>query len=307
MTISDVVLEQIKTISFKKFPDPSILHQPMDVGLWVLWLLQDYFELDNHFTTAEISQVLLKRKISFSAEEITKGFARSDKKIHKETNEEKKPSYMILQAGKEYLTKLLPDGFGNNDEFFSQFDGGGIHAFFLLQIDLANHTKWFGEKKPEKNLVKKELAMDFTNELKNKYQFHRLFWAGDGGVFVRTSEATPNYDVVIDAADTIYALFEKWKKKNNKLETKLLNIRVSAHISQIFADKDPGFWTSEDLNNFIKYERNISEKGFAVTKQIRDLLSAEKQKRFDIIMEEIKNKDGITVMQISNDSIHKLK
>lgn len=204
-----------------------------------------------------------------------------------------------LQKGKKY---------GTRDEFFAQFDGGGIHTFFLLQADLANHTKWFSEKQPEKNLVKKELATLFTSELESKYEFYRLFWAGDGGVFVRIPEGgIQNYDVVIQAADTVYDLFDKWKKKYSEFDTKLLDIRISAHISQIFADKDPGFWTSEELNNFIKYERRMSEKGFAVTKQIRDLLSAPKQKRFTSPVEEIKNNDGITVMRVFHDSIHRLK
>jgi len=204
-------------------------------------------------------------------------------------------------------TNFLLDGHGINDEYFAQFDSGGIHTFFLLQVDLANHTKWFGDKKPEKNNAKKELAMLFTDELKNQYGFHRLFWAGDGGVFVRTSEATQNFDVVVKAADIIYELFEKWKRKFKSLKTKLLDIRVSAHNSPIFVDRDPGFWTSEELNNFIKYERNISEEGFVITKQIRDLLSASIQKRFTDHIRNIQNKDNVTIMQIFYDSKHRLQ
>lgn len=210
-----------------------------------------------------------------------------------------------LQKGKK--PNSLLGKHGTRDEFFAQFDVGGIHTFFLLQIDMANHTKWFEEKQPEKNIIKKELATLFTDELMSKHEFYRLFWAGDGGVFVRTSEATQNYDVVVQAADVIYYLFDKWKKKYNKFDTKLLGIRVSAHISQIFADKDPGFWTSKELNNFIKYERKISGKGFAVTEQIRDKLSTSKLKRFSSPQEEIKSDDGITIMHVFHDSIHKLK
>jgi hypothetical protein len=306
ITISDAILEKIKSVDFKKFPEPSKLSQPMDVGLWALWLLQDHFGLDdNHFTANEISQVLLKQKIPCSEDNITKGFTRAGEKIHKERNGQVL-SYMIMQPGIEYLTRFA-DNHTSQDQYFTQFDGGGIHTFFLLQVDLANHTKWFGEKKVEKNNAKKELAMLFTNELRKKYEFNRLFWAGDGGVFVRTSEATPNYDVVVDAADAIYDLFEKWKKQYSELETNLLDIRVSAHISPIFADKDPGFWTSEDLNNFIKYERSISEEGFSITKQIRDLLTSSKQKRFVNSAKEIKNKDGITIMRVFLDSKHQLK
>lgn len=306
MTLSNEILSKIKAMDLKDFPVPNGLSYPMDKGLWALWLLQEHFGLDDHFTASEISDVLLKRKISCSEEKITKGFTRAREKINREKNDQNILSYMLMRPGIEYLTKLLGNHDGNSD-FFAQFEGGSLHNFFLLQVDLANHTKWFGDKKPEKNRAKKELAMIFTNVLNDKYEFHRLFWAGDGGVFVRTSEATKNYDVVVEGADAIYELFKKWKTKYEKLETKLLDIRVSAHISQIFADKDPGFWTSEDLNNFIKYERRISEKGFAITKQIRDLLSASKLKRFTSPKEEIKSNDGIIVMQVFYDSMHKLK
>jgi hypothetical protein len=304
MTISDTILEKIKIVDFKKFPEPSKLSQPMDLGLWALWLLQRCTLDDSYFTANEISQALLKLKISCPEEKITKAFTRAGEKIHREKKGQVL-SYMIMQPGIEYLIKLL-DVNTNSDQYFAQYDGGEIHSFFLIQIDLANHTKWFGEKKVEKNNAKKELAMFFTNELRNKYDFNRLFWAGDGGVFVRTSEATPNYDIVVDAADAVYQLFEKWRKKYSELETNLLDVRVCAHVSPIFADKDPGFWTSEDLNNFIKYERNISEDGFSITKQIRDLLTSSKQKRFMNSAREIKNKEEITIMQVFLDSEHKL-
>jgi hypothetical protein len=304
MTISDTILEKIRKGDFKKFSEPSKLSKPMDLGLWVLWILQKFTLDDSYFTSNEISQVLLKLKISCPEEKITKAFTRAGEKIHRERKGEV-PYYMIMQPGIEHLTKLL-DVNTNSDQYFDQFDGGEIHSFFLLQIDLANHTKWFGEKKVEKNNAKKELAMIFTKELRNKYEFNRLFWAGDGGVFVRTSEATPNYDVVVDAADAVYELFEKWRKKYSELETNLLDIRVCVHVSPIFADKDPGFWTSEDLNNFIKYERNISENGFSITKQIRDLLTSPKQKRFMNSVKEIKNKEGVTIMQVFLDSEHRL-
>lgn len=202
-------------------------------------------------------------------------------------------------------SSTLLNGYGIKDEYFTQFKGGGIHNFFLIQIDLANHTKWFNSKQPDKNQAKKELAIDFTDKLKNEYGFHRLFWAGDGGIFVRTPEATKNYDVMVDVTDTIYDLFKKWQRKYSNLETKLLGIRVSAHVAPIFADEDPGFWFSEDLNNFIKYERRISGGAFAITEQIRKLLTALKQKRFTDPMIPINNDDGVPIMRVFRDSIHK--
>lgn len=165
-------------------------------------------------------------------------------------------------------------------EYFDQFGDGSLHTFLLLQLDLANHTKWFKDKEPEKNSAKKELAKSFIDELKD-YDFHRLFWAGDGGVFVSKAEGKKDYDIIVDAADIVYDLFEKWKNNYKDLDTSQLDIRVSAHVSEIFADRDPDFWTSKELNKFIKYERDISEEGFAITEQIKNKLTSKKLDRFE--------------------------
>src|SRR5574337_389164 len=127
MTISDTILEKIKKGDFKKFSESSKLSQPMDLGLWALWLLQRFTLDDRHFTSNEISQVLLKLKISCSEEKITRAFTRAGEKIHREKKGEIL-YYMIMQPGIEYLTKLLNMN-TNSDQYFAQFDGGEIHSF----------------------------------------------------------------------------------------------------------------------------------------------------------------------------------
>lgn len=170
-----------------------------------------------------------------------------------------------------------------DEEFFAQFGNGGLYPFLLIQVDLKNHSSWFDKNEVQKNQSKKELAKSVTGMLKD-CGFYRLFWAGDGGIFVKKAMGMENYDIVVDAADAIYDLFGKWQESHKNLDTQHLGIRVCAmYDPQIFADKEPGFWASKDLNQFIKYERTISENGFAITENIKDKLTTQKQNRFDYL------------------------
>jgi len=155
--------------------------------------------------------------------------------------------------------------------YFLQFGDGRVYRFLLLQMDLTNHSMWFEGNQPDKNAAKKELAQSFINKL-NEIDFHRLFWAGDGGIFVSKAEGRKNYDIIVDAADMIYRLFENWKTKYADLDTSQLKIRVSAHISEIFADSDP---------DFIKHEKKFSEQGFTITEPIKRLLTKKYTSRFE--------------------------
>lgn len=180
---------------------------------------------------------------------------------------------------------------------------GNPRTFLLLQVDLTNHTIWLKEKEGEKHSAKKELAKRLIGKLKD-YGFDKNSWKGDGGFFASEAEARKDYDIVVQAADTVYDLFEKWKTDYKELDPQQLDLRVSADVASIFTDEDPSFWTSTNLNTFIKLERKISEKGFAITQQIKDKLTAQKRNRFEGYMRQIGFKDPITIWY---DSIHKSK
>ncbi len=153
-------------------------------------------------------------------------------------------------------------------------------TFLLLQVDLSNHTIWLKEKVQEKHFAKKGLAKKVIDELKCNYEFDKLFWMGDGGLFVSKAEDRADYDIVVDASDRVYTVFEEWTTDYKELDTHQLCIRVSADVAEIFTDEDPSFWTSPNLNLFIKYERKISDRGFAISQQIKDKLTAQKKERF---------------------------
>ena len=153
-------------------------------------------------------------------------------------------------------------------------------TFLVLQVDLAEHTNWLKENTLEKHFAKKQLAKSFIVNLK-EHEFEKLFWSGDGGVFVCNAEGRQDYDIVVEVADTVYDLFEKWKKDYKELDTIQLELRVSAHIIPIFTDDDPSFWTSIDLNYFIKSEKKEGKNGFALSQQIKTMLTEQKQNRFE--------------------------
>lgn len=180
---------------------------------------------------------------------------------------------------------------------------GDSHAFLLLQVDLTNHTFWLKENESQKHYAKKELAKCLIEKLKD-YEFDRFSWNGDGGVFVSKAEGRKNYDVVVEAADTVYDLFETWKTDYKELDTQHLDLRVSADVASIFTDEDPSFWTSTNLNKFIKYERKIAEKGFAISQQIKDNLTTQRRNRFEGYLRWVGIKDQIRIWY---DSIHQLK
>jgi len=101
------VLTKICNTDLSDFPDVSLNKKPMDVGLWTLWVLEEKFELYNqHFTSDEISSVLLRKGIPFESKEITRGFTKAGKYVHKSTMVDRTPMYMITTWGKEYLKKL---------------------------------------------------------------------------------------------------------------------------------------------------------------------------------------------------------
>ena len=154
------------------------------------------------------------------------------------------------------------------------------HDYLLLHLDLTDHTEWLKSNVFPKHLAKKELGVSIIKKLED-YQFKKLFWNGDGGVFFVDPEGRADYDFVVDATDNVYELFENWKTNYRKLEPQLLVLRVCADVASIFTDVDTSFWTSRYMNLFIKFERKITEKGFAIGEQIKDKLTSQKQHRFD--------------------------
>jgi hypothetical protein len=152
--------------------------------------------------------------------------------------------------------------------------------FLVLQLDLKGHTKWLEKNEIEKHTAKKILGERIIDMMEG-CGFLKFSWAGDGGVFVISTEGRCNYDIVVDKGDKIYEIFEQWQIEYTQLNADGLKMRVSADILPIIVDGDPSFWTSVSLNKFLKSERNISELGFAITENVKNNLSESKSRRFD--------------------------
>ncbi|MEX0763740.1 MAG: hypothetical protein WEC35_05530 [Nitrosopumilaceae archaeon] len=138
MSISNTILSKIKKDDLSRYPALSACTQPMDAGLWALLILRDHFGMDErHFTAKDLSALLLKRKVSFSKEEITKGFTRAGKKIDRKKGSDDTLNYMIMDPGKVYLEKFRAEG--NIAVIF--VDGKNQRTDYQKFSNLVNNTK----------------------------------------------------------------------------------------------------------------------------------------------------------------------
>jgi hypothetical protein len=153
-----------------------------------------------------------------------------------------------------------------------------LNHLYLLQIDLANHSKWVSSLGSDPDAT--EQRAEFAEKLKLglvPYGFERAFWAGDGGVFFTDDK----HDIkdTIGAIDETYSIFSIWKARYEN--RRLLNIRITVHVDQIYTHKEPGYWYSETYNAFLKHERKFGITGSAViTEQVRKRMSNAAQERW---------------------------
>jgi hypothetical protein len=148
-------------------------------------------------------------------------------------------------------------------------------AKLLMQVDLAGFSGWFveAESRPAAALAVSRLADQVTTTLR-VCGFGLLFWAGDGGVFTKDAVGLPNFDCGVDAARAAYSVFSSWRKE--RPDRRQLELRVSLHSAYpVYTHVKHAYWFSEDINCFLKHEREIARPGvIAVTDQFRLNLSA---------------------------------
>lgn len=143
---------------------------------------------------------------------------------------------------------------------------GEVHNVVLLQIDLVGHSAWFDSSSPLYVACRERTRL--ANHLRESLAYlgyERMFWAGDGGVFV--SRPDGRVELVCEAADTVFNVFEDWRKDRE------IEIRVTATFARIDMGPDPGLWCSRELNEFLKYERELGHPGaFVITHVLREEL-----------------------------------
>ena len=125
-------INKIRTADLSDFPNVNWFEKPMDAGLWALWILQDKFDFfSQHFTSAILEQVLLRRGVVFYEKEIEKSFTRAGKNMHKTHDVTGKLAFMISEKGKEHLKKI-----------------GGVDNVEIIYVEGEKHRtayKKFGE------------------------------------------------------------------------------------------------------------------------------------------------------------------
>jgi hypothetical protein len=147
-------------------------------------------------------------------------------------------------------------------------------AKLLLQLDLEGHSDWLrhADSKPAAVTARVSFAEAVSKRLVG-CDFSRVFWAGDGGLFARDATGLPSYDCVVSAAVEAARVFAEWRDESP--DRTLLGLRLSAHAAHpLYEHPDPSYWTSDDLNVFAKYERDIGIAGtIAITDVVREHLS----------------------------------
>jgi len=102
---------------------------------------------------ADLNGVTLTNFID-GKEEISMYYKKEYKKIENSTNRKVGIISALMDLAFDDKLKVdknrLPLYPVLENEYFEQFGDGSLHTFLLLQVDLANHTKWFKEKEPEK-------------------------------------------------------------------------------------------------------------------------------------------------------------
>ncbi|MBK8069306.1 MAG: hypothetical protein IPK27_17265 [Rhodanobacteraceae bacterium] len=158
-----------------------------------------------------------------------------------------------------------------------------LKACVLLQVDLEGHSAWMANDPSKPDVARKRV--EFAEQLRKSVgtnDFRLLSWKGDGGVYVASRDGRPNVDFAVDAAFAAAHSFSKWRKRAPSRS--LLRLRVSIHLADdVYTHPQEGYWSSDDLNVFLKYERAIGVSGtIAITQAVHEHLSKGTQNRFNI-------------------------
>ncbi|HMC31933.1 MAG TPA: hypothetical protein VKL99_13950 [Candidatus Angelobacter sp.] len=142
----------------------------------------------------------------------------------------------------------------------------------LFQIDLEGHTTWAKNMESHDEVYRKR--RDFADRLETSLRdikFDRLHWLGDGGLFAREFSSAEDAEAVCDAADRAYKCFADVLGSRDSQ----LGLRATATwVSGIYTGPVPGYWYSNTMNEFLKYERDIAEpNAFVITEELRKRMS----------------------------------
>lgn len=147
------------------------------------------------------------------------------------------------------------------DDRWSSLRDGQEYTFGLLQLDLANHSKWRGSES-SKQKTKQNLRR-YVSSIASLYEFKELSWPGDGGVFFTPIiDPSRDYDSIARCAIHIK---ESLIAFNSLTWLNLLDfnveLRISCHSTGIHYSQQHSELHGSGLNMFLKHERDIGAVG----------------------------------------------
>ncbi|HDN83603.1 MAG TPA: hypothetical protein ENG50_04485 [Candidatus Altiarchaeales archaeon] len=108
-TIEIDLLKRFKELDLSDFPDFYSYKNPLEKGLWVLWVAKDRLGVKK-LTAEDIAMIIRDvMEISISAKSITKSFNRARDKIHT-YKEDGRTYFEIMKPGKVYLISQIKEG-----------------------------------------------------------------------------------------------------------------------------------------------------------------------------------------------------
>jgi hypothetical protein len=91
MTNFNLILKKIGKEDLSDFPDVMSYDRDMEKSLWVLWILQKKYNLDDdYFTSVQISDVLKKRKIPLNSSQVALSLRKASRNNYVDKKTEKK-------------------------------------------------------------------------------------------------------------------------------------------------------------------------------------------------------------------------
>lgn len=189
--------------------------------------------------------------------------------------------------------------------WWKELKEGSRKRVVLIQIDIGGHSSWlytvYDWNFQEAYLERERFCTSLEKKL-SPLNYDLLYWAGDGGIFVGKLNASGHPVNVCEAADRIFKEFNEWKKNKN------VDIRVSATSLELSIGPEPGFWCGPELNNFLKYEREIAfPNTFVITQELHASLVFEIEKKRFVRDESIRLPNSDLIIYFDSDHQYKLE
>lgn len=167
--------------------------------------------------------------------------------------------------------------------WWESYSRGDHERVILVQFDLGSHSLWVANQEYRQNVARDrcEFAETLRSRIKGAFEeFDRLYWLGDGGVFACRLKKNNDLDDAVKAVDIAFDWFKIFQSYAEGAEK--LSFRATATVVDVLIYPEASHWFSEELNEFLKYERELAlTNAFVITDKFhKDLTQPAIQNRF---------------------------